>query len=114
LAFRVRHGDAGTASLLATQYAVEYRRYRTQIETRALVEARRDLRARIAQMRERGSSGPVFQGLLEKEQQLLMLETLQTGSTTLVRRATTAEQVRPQPVRNAAFGVVLGLGLGVL
>ena len=114
LEFSVQHEDAELASRLATAYAREYTRYRTSIETRALVDARQDVQARIRELRDAGSSGPLLDDLLSKEQQLLTLETLQTGSASLVRPAGEAETLQPKPLRTFALGIVLGLGLGVL
>jgi succinoglycan biosynthesis transport protein ExoP len=114
LEFTVRHEDATIASRLAGAYAREYTQYRTRVETQALVRARNDVRRRIAELRAAGTTGAVLDDLLGKEQQLLTLETLQTGNATVVRGSGEAEQVRPQPARNVALGLVLGLGLGLL
>ena len=114
LEFTVRHEQPGLASRLATTYAREYTRYRTLVETRALVQARRDVRARIAELQASGTTGAVLDDLLAKEQQLLTLETLQTGNASVVRASGAAEQVQPQVRRNLALGLVLGLGLGIL
>ncbi len=116
LRFTVRDGDADLASALATAYAEAFTRYRVESATEPLVRARQEVRDRIVELQGDGltATSPVLQSLLDKEQQLLTLETLQTGNATLVRRAGTAEQVQPRPVRNAVLGVVLGLGLGLL
>ena len=115
LEFSVRHEDPQLASRLATTYAREYTRYRTEVETRALVDARQDVQARIRELQDAGASGgPLLDDLLAKEQQLLTLETLQGGNATLVRAAGQAEQLQPRPLRNVALGIVLGLGLGLL
>jgi len=116
LRFSVRHGDAELAAELATAYARAFTEYRTEAATEPLVRARREVRARIVELQVAGAeaTSPVLQGLLDKEQQLLTLETLQTGNATVVREAGDAAQVRPRTLRNAALGVTLGLGLGVL
>jgi capsular exopolysaccharide synthesis family protein len=114
LEFSVRHEDPELASRLATAYAREYTRYRAGIETRALVDARQDVQVRIRELRDAGSSGPLLDDLLSKEQQLLTLETLQGGNASLVRPAGEAEKLQPKPLRNLALGLVLGLGLGLL
>jgi succinoglycan biosynthesis transport protein ExoP len=114
LEFTVRHERPGIASRLATTYAREYTRYRTLVETRALVQARNDVRERITELQASGATGAVVDDLLAKEQQLLTLETLQTGNASVVRASGTAEQVQPLVMRNVALGLVLGLGLGLL
>ena len=68
LEFTVRHEQPGLASRLATTYAREYTRYRTLVETRALVQARRDVRERIAELQASGTTGAVLDDLLAKEQ----------------------------------------------
>lgn len=114
LEFRVRHENPGLASRLATAYAREYTRYRTSIETRALRSARRDVQDRIEDLRSSGTSGPLLDDLLSKDQQLATLETLQTGNASLVGAADDAERLQPRPLRNFALGITLGLGLGLL
>ena len=114
LDFGVRHPDAAVASRLASAYAREYTRYRTSVETRALVRARDEVRGRIRELRAIGATGAVLDDLLAKEQQLVTLETLQTGNASVVQAAGEAEQVQPRPARNVALGLVLGLGLGLL
>ena len=116
LRFTVRHEDPELASALATAYAEEFTAYRVESATEPLVRARQEVRARIDELQSEGlgPSSPVLQSLLDKEQQLLTLETLQTGNATVVRSAGEAPKVQPRPVRNALLGVALGLGLGLL
>jgi capsular exopolysaccharide synthesis family protein len=114
LDFTVQHEDPRIAARLASAYGRAYTRYRTAVETRALVEAREDLRRRIETLTASGSNGPLIQDLRAKEQQLETLESLQTGNASVLRSGGNAEQVRPRPVRNALLGLVLGVGLGVL
>jgi capsular exopolysaccharide synthesis family protein len=114
LAFTVRHGDPELAARLANAYAREYTQYRTLVETRALVQARADVRTRIAELQAAGTTGAVLDGLLAKEQQLLTLETLQTGNASVLRASDEAERVQPRTLRNLALGLLLALGLGLV
>ena len=55
----------------------------------------------------------ILVALAAKEEQLQTELTLLTSNATVVRTATSATQVEPQPVRDALLGVVVGILLGV-
>ncbi|HUP33406.1 MAG TPA: polysaccharide biosynthesis tyrosine autokinase [Gaiellaceae bacterium] len=114
LLFRVRHEDPRTAGLLARAYAHAYTDYRADVEVDALERARADVRSELAALRRAGATDAELQSLLDKEQQLVALEALQTGNASVVDETAEADQVQPRPRRNLALGVVLGLGLGLL
>jgi polysaccharide biosynthesis transport protein len=59
------------------------------------------------------TSSALYAALLEKSQQIATMQTLQTSNATVIRTAGTASQVQPRTVRNAAFGLALGLLLGL-
>jgi capsular polysaccharide biosynthesis protein len=114
LDFSTVYGDAAKAELLATLHAEQYIAHRRELDNAALVAAQRELTARITQLRRGGSAdSPLLSKLVEDNQRLRTLEALQTGNASLLRAATSAEKVQPQPVKAAVLGAVLGLLLGI-
>ena len=59
------------------------------------------------------TSSALYASLLEKSQLLATMQTLQTSNASVIRTAGTASQTQPRTVRNAAFGLALGLLLGL-
>jgi succinoglycan biosynthesis transport protein ExoP len=119
LEFKVRARSADLAQQLATAYANEYRRYRNELDTVALENARKGLQQRLSELRrelrpEQRRSSDLYQNLVEREQELETLQALQISNASVVQRATDAAQVAPRPVRDAILGVALGLFLGLL
>jgi capsular exopolysaccharide synthesis family protein len=114
LTFSVTARTPPLAIQLATAYAQAYTSYRHQLDTASLQRARNDVGMRIAQLRanDQGRSALATR-LVETEQQLQTLETLQTSNATVVKPASRAPQVSPQPVRNGILGVLFGLVIGL-
>jgi polysaccharide biosynthesis transport protein len=113
LTFTVTDPRPRVAELLAETYATAYAHYRRQLDTAAIVSARKDVERRLAQLKaQSGQNSPAYTNLFEKDQELSTLQLLQGSNTLLVRSATAAVQIQPTPVRNAALGLVLGLMLG--
>jgi len=114
LTFTVTDRDPKIAIRLATAYAGAYTSYRHQLDTSALVKARREVEGRLAELKAAGARRSIpYESLVEKDQQLRTMELLQGSNVLLSRSATEATQVQPKPTRNAILGVVLGLALGV-
>ena len=114
LTFTVTDHDAELAKRLATGYAEGYTSYRRQLDTAAVVKARRSLEGQLAELRAAGQRGTtLYRTTSENVQQLSTAEALQGSNASLVRSATNAEQIQPKPVRNGILGLVLGLVLGV-
>jgi len=119
LVIRVTDRHAAAAQTLATLYAQQYIAYANTLATRAIKNARQEVEAKISMLDAAGRSHTGFYSdLLSKDEQLATMEALQTGNATLIKRADSASQVQPQPVRNGllglAVGVLLGLGLAFL
>ena len=113
LTFTVTDHRPRVAELLAETYATAYARYRRQLDTAAIVRARRDVERRLAQLKDLGDQrSAAYTILVENDQQLSTLQVLQGANTLLVRSATPAVQIQPRPVRNGALAAVLGLMLG--
>ena len=114
LTFTVTDPRPRVAELLAETYATAYAHYRRQLDTAAIVQARKDVERRLAQLQSQGGqNSAAYANLFEKDQQLSTLQLLQGSNTLFVRSATAAVQIQPRPLRNGALGAMLGLVLGV-
>lgn len=119
LRFKVTHANPAAAIALTTEYASQYTRYKSELDTSSVVRARREVTNRLRQLSTDGQAAtPLYQNLVEKEQQLRTIEALQTATAFVVRPADTAWRVQPKPVRNGVIallvGILLGLGLAFL
>jgi Mrp family chromosome partitioning ATPase/capsular polysaccharide biosynthesis protein len=114
LDFAVTDHDPALAARLASAYAREFTLYRAALDTQSLRNARADLQRRIRELKaSRVPSSPVYQSLVVKDQQLTLMEALQTSNASVVQPATNATKVQPRPVRNGILGLALGLFFGV-
>lgn len=113
LHFVVVDGDPRVAALLATTFANEFTKYRHELDTASLKQARKQVERRIAELDRLGERDTtVYADLVSKEQQLKTTEALQTSNTLVVRAGGEAFQIAPRPKRNLALGIALGLVLG--
>jgi capsular exopolysaccharide synthesis family protein len=111
LEFKVSSGEPWAAEKLATAYARQFTRYRSQLDTAPARRARVQLQKRIAQLRRNGETNTaLYETLLDKEQQLATFQALQTQTSFVVQDSLPAVQVQPTTKRN----LMLGLGLGAL
>jgi capsular exopolysaccharide synthesis family protein len=113
LEFAVTNPDPDVAARLATAYARAYTVYRRSLDTAAIVSARKELSARLREFTASQRESAAYTNLVEKHQDLLTLERLQSSNALLVRGASGATQVQPNPVRNVILAGILGLVLGV-
>jgi polysaccharide biosynthesis transport protein len=114
LTFSVVDPDAGLAQRLANEYARQFAQYRSELDTANLGRARAEVTAQMRELEEAGErQSGLYTALADQEQQLRMLEVLQTSNASVVRAADESTQVQPRPLRNLALGLVLGLLLGV-
>jgi polysaccharide biosynthesis transport protein len=114
LTFKVRNGDPELASREATAYAHQYSKYRQQQDTASLGVAQEGVEAKIQRLKDSGEKGTTFyNSLLNREQQLQTIATLQTANTTVVEAATEAPKVGPKTARNVVLGLLVGLVFGV-
>ena len=119
LEFSVNSTSAYRAALLATTYAREFTRYRSQLDTATLHRAVVDVGARLQQLeRAHEERSQLYSSLLSQQQHLSTLELLQSPRAVLADRASGTTKVQPRPVRNtfvaAGFGVVLALVVAFL
>lgn len=108
--------SAERAKQLADAVAQSYVRFRTALDTSRIDSARRDLEARLSQLRSAGQTGTAYYNqLLTNSQQLATLAKIGTTNYSVVETADHATQVTPKPVRDGLIGLVLGvlIGLGV-
>jgi succinoglycan biosynthesis transport protein ExoP len=113
LRFTVSDADPEIAATLANAYARAFTSFKAELDTAQLAKARKELQARIADLRRSGqASGSSYQELVNSATQLRTMELLQTPNlvTTL---ATGAAQIAPTPKRNAMLGAFVGLLLGL-
>jgi polysaccharide biosynthesis transport protein len=114
LIFHVRDGVPKVATLLANQYARQFTIYRRQLDSKVLETARARVRSEQKGLEARGEAdSAAYDALVQKDQQLLTMEALQTGRAVVVRKAAGAGQVQPQPKRAVMTGLVLALALGL-
>lgn len=113
LRFTVQDGDPEAARRLATAYGEAFMAYRLQSETANITKARVELNARLTELRKQGASNTdVYRDLADKAQDLRTIELLQARAV-LVRPATAAGQVEPNPRQTAMLGAILGLVIGL-
>jgi len=114
LTFSVQDEDRALASRLATEYATQFIAYRLELDTAAIERARTELQARIREVREEGGGdSSLLATLVDKDQTLQTLQSLQTSNALLVREGSTADQVAPRPVRSGVIALGLGLLVGI-
>jgi len=113
LSFRVTDRNREQAIKLANAYATGFTTFVRQRTTGALYAALSSLRSRMDALTKSNPNSPVLATLVDKEQQLQTELALQTSNASVVRTASSASQVEPQPVRNGILALVVGLVLGL-
>ncbi len=119
LEFGVKDPDPNLAPRLATAYANEFIEYRRELDTAAIVRARRKAERQVDELEAAGDrNSRLYTDLVSKLQQLQTMEAFQTSNALLSRPAEGAAQVEPKTSRNAilalALGVMLSFGLTLL
>jgi succinoglycan biosynthesis transport protein ExoP len=115
LKFTVTDPDRGLASRLATAYANAFASYRRELDTGAIIRARRDIEQRLRAIRkvDRKAQSRLYQDLAGEAQQLRTAQALRGSNAELVDSGHGASQIQPRPLRNAIIGLILGLVMGV-
>ncbi len=114
LRFSVTESTRERATSLATAYAQAFTQYRSELDASVIDRVAEQVRAQLADLRQRGATdGDLYTTLLEREQQLTGLSALTATSFVVVREASESTQVGPKPLRNAVLGALLGLLVGV-
>lgn len=105
------------AARIANSFAAEYVAFRREADRSQIREAQRLVRADLGNLSAGERRERAGQGLRERLEQLGVLASLQTGNAELVEKAEVPDSPSsPQPVENAALGLVFGavLGLGLV
>lgn len=113
LGFSCTSNDAALATRMVNAYSLQYTLYRRQLDTNAIVAARRQVSAKIKQLMAAGQKGSVLNTLEEREQELQTRADLQTSNATVVETATSSSQIAPRTKRNGLLGLILGIVLGL-
>jgi polysaccharide biosynthesis transport protein len=114
LIFRVWDATPDLAALLANAYARQFTIYRRKLESDVLARARARVQSAMEALETRGDrDSPAYDTLLQKDQQLLTMDALQTGRAVVVRTASGAGQIQPRPQHAASIGLVLGFVLAL-
>jgi succinoglycan biosynthesis transport protein ExoP len=107
LAFTVSRADARKAVATANLVAQEYIEWRADL-------AGATIRKAIAQLRDRIGASERNPALLELQNTLAVLDTLNSGGAIVVERASEAGKVSPAPVRDSLLGAAIGLVVALL
>jgi Mrp family chromosome partitioning ATPase/capsular polysaccharide biosynthesis protein len=114
LTLLVRDRDAAIASRLATAYAEQFTKYSNELDNAAISSTLRAVQTRITSLEEAGDkNSPLYTTLVNKAEELRTLEALQTSRTVVVREASGAGKIAPNPSRAGMLGAILGLVVGV-
>jgi succinoglycan biosynthesis transport protein ExoP len=114
LTFIVNDAKRSRAIQLVNAYASSFTRYRLKLDTSAIANARDSVRARLRQLEAQGlKHSRLYANLVQTEQRLATLASLQTSRAVLVRRATGAATIGPKWRKDALFGLALGLIIGI-
>jgi Mrp family chromosome partitioning ATPase/capsular polysaccharide biosynthesis protein len=110
LDFHVSNHDRVLAVALANAYALSFSRFSNELERAPLQTAFNDVTRTLNKLAaKKQQTSPLYRDLLDKQQRLAALQTLQTSNAVVVRSATGATQVAPRPKRAALLGLALGL-----
>lgn len=109
LFFTAESSNAEFATAAANAVAAEFPIWRSEVSAASVRQAIERLRSQLS-----SASGEEREALRVELRRLEVLETLTTGNTVLVERATSADRVRPAPVRDSIMGAALGVMIALL
>ena len=108
------HTDPRLAARLANAFASQYIAFRREADRAKIADARQLVARQLAQLSQEDRGGATGRSLSQRLQELEILTSLQTGNAELVETASApTSAASPQPRRNVAIGIALGLLLGV-
>jgi polysaccharide biosynthesis transport protein len=114
---KVSFGKPEIAARLANAYALQFTKFRTELDTGRVNDALRSVRSQINSLRGHGVSinSPAYGTLLESRTRLETLGKLLANNTQVLQPAEGAAKTRPKPAQKAIIGLLLGgvLGLGL-
>jgi Mrp family chromosome partitioning ATPase/capsular polysaccharide biosynthesis protein len=110
LDFHVTNHDPRLAVALANAYAKAFSQYSNELQAGPVQAAFNEVTNRLIQLRKKNQqTSPLYADLLDKQQRLVALQTLQTSNAVVVRSAVDGIKVAPRPKRSAFLGLALGL-----
>jgi succinoglycan biosynthesis transport protein ExoP len=114
VAVTARDSSPRTAATIANAWADAYIAVRRDADRGKIAEAQRLIERSIADLSNGPGSGARRRSLVERQQELQILASLQTGNAELAQPAQLPRQPSsPRPMRNGAVGGILGLVLGI-
>jgi succinoglycan biosynthesis transport protein ExoP len=114
LTLLVRDRDPIIAARLATAYAEQFTKYSNELDNAAISTTLRAVEARITSLEAAGDkNSPLYTTLVSKAEELRTLEALQTSRTVVVREASGAGKISPNPSRAGMLGSILGVVVGL-
>ena len=112
LFFTVKDGDSQRAAVLANAWAKQYTILRSQTDTQSLRQARTDVLKRAAELDAQGRKS-YASSLVSKAEQLQTLVELEETNAVVANTAQGAAKISPRPKRDGAFGLAIGIVLGI-
>lgn len=114
LTFTVIDPDPVLAPRLATAYANAFAGYRRELDTGAIVQARRQIERRLGAVTkaDRTAQSRLYQDLAGQAERLRTAEALRGSNAELVDSGSAASQIQPKPLRNGIIGLILGMVMG--
>jgi non-specific protein-tyrosine kinase len=110
LDFHVTNSNPSLAASLSNAYARSFSQYSNELQTGPLQTAFNEVTRTLNDLRQKNEqTSPLYRNLLDKQQRLAALETLQTPNAVVVRSASGAVQVAPRPSHAAILALALGL-----
>jgi polysaccharide biosynthesis transport protein len=114
LDFTVTTSSPRASKLLATEYARQFTKYKSELDATPFLRARDVVRQRLNELFAAGDTrSSLYRQLQQKDQQLAQAIALRTSNAYLVRPASEATKVRPRPRRSGIVGLGLGLAFGI-
>lgn len=106
--------NAGLSAALANAYAMQFIEYRRNAQRNAILVAQQQVTQKLDAMGPGARNSPAGHELANRQNDLAIFASLQTGDAQLYQPATApAHPSSPRPVRDALIGIFAGLLLGV-
>ncbi len=103
--------DPEQAQRVATQYAIQYKRFRHELDTAGIRTADSQLTERLKHVNKKNDK-QLYTALLTRSLQLQTLGALAASNSYVVRGADHATKVRPRPVLSGILGLLGGIVVG--
>jgi succinoglycan biosynthesis transport protein ExoP len=109
----VSWSDPAGAARIANAYALEFTRYKSELDTQKITVALQTLKTRIKALQAQGQTASASYSILVQQQsQLETIGTLLANNTSVLQPAGGGAKVRPRPRHSAILGGLLGALFG--